>query len=636
MTVEQLINMPVISAGKKSQRLSQTAAAVFVISQEDIRRSGVTSVPEALRMAPGIQVARINTHSWAISSRGFNGLFANKLLVLIDGRSVYTPLFSGVYWDTQDLMLEDVDRIEVIRGPGATLWGANAVNGVINIITKNAKDTKGGLLSAGGGSEERYFGGLRYGGDMGDSGAYRLFGKGFSRDGSNRLGEESGDDDWQGAHGGFRADWELDADTFSLAGDGHYQEKSADFLTPSLEAASAVPTTDNLYLNGANLIGRWLHKHSEGSETQLQGYYEHVERDDSVIEHDRDTFDLEVQQRQRILESHELIGGLGYRASRDHIDGTFVLSADPSRRTSNLFTAFLQDDYSLTEKTHFILGSKLEHTEFTGFEVQPNARFLTNFSEGHTFWTAISRAVRTPSRIANDGTINVGAFRDPDSGLPGLLSVRGSGGYDSEDLLAYEMGYRALLTPRFSLDLALFLNEYDDLQTAEPGSPILSNDPLPTHLVVPFTFENKAEGTTHGLELVADWSVASTWRLVGTYSYLDVDIDLDSDSLDRFASQTENENPTNQFMIRSQLDLPYSLELDSSLRYVSALTAASVDAYYDLDIRLGWRPVSDLELSIVGQNLLDDDHFEFAPADFVVLQSHELERGVYGKLTWRF
>lgn len=626
MSIEQLINLSVTSPGKKEQKVSDAASAVFVITSDDIRRSGVTSIPEALRMAPGLEVARINSHSWAVTSRGFNNLFANKLLVLIDGRSVYTPLFSGVFWDQVDVMLEDVDRIEVIRGPGATLWGSNAVNGVVNIITKGAAETQGALIAAGVGSEERALASVRHGGRS-ERAAYRIYAKAAERDETVLKGDTPSVDDWRAGQFGFRIDGESGpGDAWTLQGDGQYQEKGADFLVPSMTVNDREHVTDQLYSNSANVLGRWV-RDSGDDETRLQLYFERIERDDSVNEHSRYTGDLELQHRFSPLERHEIVTGGSYRHYEDDIDDTSTLSADPESRSVDLFTFFVQDDISIADdRAHIVLGSKLEHTDFTGFEVQPNARAIAQLADGHSVWAAISRAVRTPSRFSNDGTINLESTRLPD-GDAALVSVRGDRSYESENLIAYEAGYRAAVGERTSFDIALFWNDYDELQTIEPFDDLRR---------VPFRFDNKADATARGGELAVDWKPLDSWRLIVTYSRLQLDIEPDESSRDRLAQDAEGKSPKNQVSLRSLVDLPYGLELDSSFRYVDTLESSNVSSYYNLDARLGWHASDSLELSLVGQNLLDRDHLEFVPGDFVVLPAHELQRGVYGKLTWRF
>ncbi len=595
LSMEDLMNLQVTSVSKRTQKVADAAAAVFVITQEDIRRSGATSIPEALRLAPGLQVARIDENKWAIAARGFNGRFDNKLLVLIDGRSVYTPLFSGVYWNVQDVMLEDVDRIEVIRGPGATLWGANAVNGVINIITKKAKDTQSALVTAGAGTEERASGSARYGGTIGKT-AYRVYGKYFNWGPSQDSSGITAHDGWDALRGGFRADWTpTGSDSLTLQGD-IYQSKYGETLTvPSLSFpySSTFPNKGNY--SGANLLGRWNHS-SEGTSTTLQMYYDNTTiSDNSLFVDHQNIFDLDFQQGFHVGDSQQFVWGLGYRSIRDRNDSSFSVSLQPNQLTLNHFSAFLQDEISLADnRLHLTFGSKFEHNDFTGFEVQPNARLLWTLTPNQSIWTAVSRAVRT-----------------------------------------HEVGYRVQATSTFSTDIATFYNKYSNLRTAEPGAPFLEGSPAPTDLVIPFVASNKMSGGTYGVELFADWRVVPKWRLVGSYSYLQMDIRKNSDSLDPTPDLPNGSSPRHEWYLRSSIDLPKHFEDDTTLRFVDHLSGLNVPSYYSLDAHLGWRPVSPFELSIGGQNLLNHKHLEFIP-DFINTAPTEVKRTVYGSLTFRF
>src|SRR5467141_5147992 len=399
MSVEDLMNMQVTSVSKRSQKLSDAAAAIFVITQEDIRRSGAASIPEALRLVPGLEVARIDQNKWAIGSRGFNGRFDNKLLVLIDGRSVYTPLFSGVYWNVQDVMLEDVDRIEVIRGPGATLWGANAVNGVINVITKKAKSTQSAVVTAGAGTEERAAGGVRYGGKVGDNSYFRAYTKYFNWGPSAYPSGMTAHDGWDALRGGFRADWTpAGSNSLTLQGD-IYQSKYGETLTvPSLNAPYSNTFPNNGKYSGGNLLGRWNHS-SEGSSMSLQMYYDNTTiADNSLFVDHQNIFDIDFQHGFHVGDSQQFVWGLGYRSIRDRNDPSFSVSLQPNQVTLNQFSTFLQDEISLVDsRLRLTLGSKFEHNEFTGFEIEPNARLLWNLTPNQSIWTAVSRAVRTPA-----------------------------------------------------------------------------------------------------------------------------------------------------------------------------------------------------------------------------------------------
>src|SRR6266403_4664813 len=536
MSMEDLMNLQVTSVSKRTQKVADAAAAIFVLTQEDIRRSGATSIPEALRLVPGLEVARIDQHKWAIASRGFNGRFDNKLLVLIDGRSVYTPLFSGVYWNVQDVLLEDIDRIEVIRGPGATLWGANAVNGVINIISKKAKDTQSAIVTAGAGTEERGSGGVRYGSKIGDT-SYRAYGKYFNWGPSLYSNGMTAHDGWDALRGGFRADWTpAGSNSLTLQGD-IYQSKYGETLTvPSLNAPYSNTFPNNGKYSGGNILGRWNHS-SEGSSMSLQMYYDNTTiADNSLFVDHQNIFDMDFQHGFRVGDSQQFVWGLGYRSIRDRNDSSFSVSLQPNQLTLNHYSAFLQDEISLVDnRLRLTFGSKFEHNDFTGFEVQPNARLLWTLTPNQSVWTAVSRAVRTPA-LTEEGLRLTQAVVPPaapgnPTPFPAVITGCGSHQFQAEDLLAYELGYRVQATSSFSADIATFYNSYSNLRTAEPGTPFLEANPVPTDIVVPFVAGNKMGGGTYGVELFADWKVVPKWRLVGSYSYLQMDIRKNFDSL---------------------------------------------------------------------------------------------------------
>ncbi|HVR97059.1 MAG TPA: TonB-dependent receptor [Thermoanaerobaculia bacterium] len=638
LSLEELMDVQVTSVSKRAEPIYAAAAAVFVITQEDLRRSGVTSIPEALRMVPGLEVARIDANKWAVSARGFNGRFANKLLVLIDGRSVYTPLFSGVYWDVQDTLLEDIDRIEVIRGPGATLWGANAVNGVINIITRSARETQGGLLAAGGGSEERGFAALRYGGALGESSFYRLYAKAFERDGGERVTGEAGADDWSMRRGGFRLDSQLSGGGDWMVTGELYDGEAGETLTlQSLQAPLPRTVDSEEEVSGGYLLSRWQRALSETSELKVQLYYDRTERLAQFLDEDRDTFDVEVQHGFSPGRRHRLLWGLGFRRTADDLQGAEILSFSPTRRTDDLASGFLQDEITLRpDRLWLTLGSKVEHNDYTGLEVQPNLRAVWLARPHHTLWAAASRAVRTPSRAEDDLRLDAQVI-PPGQLFPGspvaLLSSFGSRDFRSEELLAWELGYRAGLSPGLFLDLATFYNVYDRLRSASLGEPFLQLAPRP-HLVVPVLVGNDLEGDTYGAELAADWRVSKRWRWSAAYTFLSVQLQQRSGA-GELGLEGEGQSPQHQLFLRSSLDLARGVELDFALRYVDELEGLDVDRYATFDLRLGWRPRPDLELSLVGQNLLEDGHFE-AVSEVIPAHSTAVERGVYGKVEWRF
>ncbi|MEJ2202023.1 MAG: TonB-dependent receptor, partial [Desulfuromonadaceae bacterium] len=574
---------------------------------------------------------------WAVTARGFNGRFANKLLVLMDGRSVYTPLFSGVYWNMQDTLLEDIERIEVIRGPGAALWGANAVNGVINIITKHAEKTNGLLFKAGYGTEEQGFGSIRYGSSVGEDGDYRAYLKYFNRDGYDASGGGEAADDWDAYRGGFRYDGRLGSrDTLTLQGDLYsgtagQTDQELSLLPPTFRTTSNSDTE----FSGGNLLLRWERSFSSASDLALQIYYDRTKWDETaLLKETRDTLDMDFQHRFPLGRSQEIIWGLGYRVSWDDIDPTepgMIFGDDD--QTDQTFSLFLQDEITLKKDLlRLILGSKVEHNDYTGLGFQPNARLIWTPSEHHSFWAAVSRALRTPSRIEEDATMRLWLLP---STPPTIITGMGNKSYASEKLLAWELGYRTIPDPAFSLDLALFFNIYRDLRSFEVQTADFST--LPDYVNLPAVTDNKLEAKTWGFELSGDWQAADFWRLQASYSYLQMDVDTsgDSDNTNSIALM-EGTSPKQQLSLRSSLDLPHKVELDLWLRYASRLKPKSqgINDYLTLDLRLGWQPCPGLTLALVGQNLLQGSHREYDP-EFQIPAS-EIPRGIYGQAIWRY
>jgi len=649
LSLEELMDLEVTSVAKKSQKLSDAAAAVFVITGEDIRRSGVTSIAEALRLAPGMQVARVDANKWAITVRGFNGRFVDKLLVLIDGRSVYTPLFSGVFWDVQDTLLADVERIEVIRGPGSTMWGANAINGVINIITKNAGDTQGGLVTAGGGAEERSYGSVRYGGKLSENAYYRAYAKYFSRDGFVDASGNDAADDWNMARGGYRMDWQpSNRDSFTLQGDIYDGSIGQTINEPSLTKPFTRTINGDVDAAGGNILTRWKGIFSKYSQVGLQLYYDRTERTELVGAEFRDTFDVDFQHQFALGKRQEIVWGLGYRFTRDEIDGTFIFSTDPDSRSNNLFSAFVQDELGLfPDRLYLTLGSKFEHNDYTGVEIQPNGRLIWTPTERHTSWAAMSRAIRTPSRVDNDAWLNdsviLAGFLFPSlptelKSTPTLISISGRRDIESEELVAYELGSRVQPVNHLFLDIAVFYHVYDNLMTAEVDEQAPGFRPAePSHYVANYIVANKMQGETYGVELAIDWRRLDWWRLKAAYSYLEIQLRIDEDSEDYITEQMyEGADPNHRLSLFSSLALRKYLELDLWLRYVDNLPSLATDSYITMDARLGWKPRNDLEVSIVGQNLLDNYHPEFKTDMAIEGIPTQVERGIYGKITWRF
>jgi iron complex outermembrane recepter protein len=603
LSIEELMEIDVTSVSRRREPYFAASAAVAVVTQEELRRSGVTSLPQALRLVNSLHVAQQSQSTWAISARGFNSATADKLLVLIDGRSVYTPLYSGVFWDVQNVLLEDVERIEVIRGPGATVWGANAVNGVINVITKPAAATQGGLLVAGAGNEERGFGAVRYGATLGEHGHYRVYGKYDSRDSLERQdGRDARDDLWMG-QGGFRSDWTTaEGDAVTFQGDAY-------------TARIGEPLVGDTNRDGGNLLGRWSRRTSGKSGFELQVYFDRTHRNiPTLIEEHRETGDVDFQQDFRLGARQALIWGLGYRHTSDRVRNSRIVEFLPDHRAQDLYSAFLQDEISfLQDRLRVTLGTKVEHNDSTGFEVQPNVRFSLGLGERRTLWGAISRAVRTPTRFDEDLTFY---FRQ----LPGVVAFLGNRDFESEKLMAYELGHRAQIGPGMILDNSVFYNVYDDLR---------SFDPAPAGF--PFTFGNQANAETWGLETRLNWEATPWWRWHFAYTWLDGRYSVDPGS--RSPVQAPGNDPENRLQVRSYVDLPHDAELDAVLRYVDRLPAPAVSSYLEMDLHLGWHPVPALELALIGRNLLHGTHEEFGP---VGPDREEVERSLLGRASWSF
>jgi iron complex outermembrane receptor protein len=603
LTVDQLMDLDVTSVSKRPEKLFEAASAVQVVTAEDVRRSGARNLPEALRLASNLEVAQIDARQWAITARGFNNVFADKMLVLIDGRSVYTPLFAGVYWDVQDTLLADLDRIEVISGPGATQWGANAVNGVINITTKSAKDTQGGFLLGGGGTEHRAHTAFRYGGQAAPGVYYRVYGKVSDHDASVRSSGVTASDGWHLAQGGFRTDWESSTtSSFTLQGDaytGHFRQ----------------PGPDDVRVNGLNTLGRWTYRPSPTSDLKLQLYFDHTHRrNPGSFNQDLNTGDIDFQHHLAPSPDHDVVWGFGYRVVADDIDNTPNNAFLPPRVSRSWLNVFAQDEIILSkDRLAVTVGTKLEHNSYTGSEWEPSARLAWTPDRQHTVWGAVSRAVRTPSRI------------DRDLYSPATPPYRMAGGSHvvSEKLIAFELGWRHQLTAGFTLSLATFYNAYDDLRSLEPLNP-------PARF--PVEASTGLEGHSSGTELTADWRIAPTWRLRAGYTELRVHSEPQPGSLDRATRGSIARDPNHQFHLRSLWDISTTWECDVDLRYVSSIGIHSVPGYTEACVRLGWTPAPRWEISVTGQNLLHSRHSEFYPPG----SRRAIERGVHAQVSWRY
>jgi len=623
LNVEDLMNLQVTSVARHPEKLIEAASAIQVITQEDIRRSGATSIPEALRLADNLQVAQKNSHDWAISARGFNTNLGNKLLVMIDGRTVYTPLYSGVFWDAQDYLLEDIDRIEVISGPGGALWGANAVNGVINIISKSAKDTQGLYAEGGGGSQPQEFGAVSYGGALGADTQFRVYAKYFDRGDEVLANGNPEPDAWRQGRVGFRVDSQATSrDRLTLQGD--YYDGHENVQTGGTGDAS-----------GQNLLGRWTRTLSDESDLSLQSYIDQTHLADpfpsltagtlrlsppGVLYDDLMTYDVDFQHRFPIGTLNRVVWGLAYRLTHDAVIAAPAVGFLPPVLRQNLFSAFVQDEIALRKDLSFTLGTKLEHNDYTGFEFEPSARLSWTLNSNQALWSAISRAVRTPSRIDHDLS---------EGSPPYFVILKGGADFTSEALLAYEVGYRAQLNSTLSTSVSTFYNQYDDVRSTSitPGT------------ILPFFFANNLEGHTYGIEWSGDYQISETWSLHAGYTLLREHLRVKPGQFDLSGGRNETADPEHQFSIRSAITLPKHVELAAGLRWVDTLqtnsgpTPGSVPAYFELESRLAWHASDRLELSLVGQNLLHNHHPEYAFPDAA---RPEIERSVYGKVAWRY
>ncbi len=618
LSLQELMDIEVTSVSRRPEKLADTASAIQVVTGDDIRRSGATSIPESLRLATNLDVAEKGSQGWAISARGFNTELSNKLLVLMDGRTVYSPLFSGTFWDAQDYVLEDLDRIEVISGPGSTLWGANAVNGVINITTKSAKDTQGLYTEVATGTELENLTSVRYGGILAPNVYFRVYGKYTERDGGVFANGSDSSTDWNTRRTGFRIDAEPSPqNTLTLQGD----------IYDNNENRQASPSVD---LSGGNLLGRWTHTLENESEMTLQLYYDRTHLSQPVLPSifspiagrftdDLDTYDLDFQHRLFLGERNQAVWGLGYRRTHDVVENAPGLGFQPARLDQDLFSTFAQDEITLGAGWALTLGTKLEHNDYTGFEVEPSSRLQWNFTPNQMVWGAVSRAVRMPSRIDRD-------LRQP-STSPTIFG--GSDDFVSETVIAYELGYRAQLSSNVVASISTFYNHYDNVRS-------LSMTPT---TVLPLFFDNNLEGETYGVELSSTYQITKSWRLHGGYTLLREDIHVKPGASDLNNALNETADPRHQFSVRSSMDLPHHIEFDTGLRWVDTLrvnqggSEAKVPSYFELDARIAWHPTPGLELSLVGQNLLHDHHAEYGvPGP----NREEIERSVYAKVSWHY
>ena len=642
LSLEQLGNIEITTASKEPEQVRKTPAAIFVITHEDIERSGATTIPEALRMAPGVEVARIDGNKWSIGIRGFGSRLSRSVLVLIDGRTVYTTLFAGTYWEVQDTVMEDIDRIEVIRGPGGTIWGPNAVDGVINVITRDSKDTQGTLASMGGGNVEQGFVNLRSGGSNGERLNYRVYGKGFNRS-AEFDGKGQNFDGWRAGQAGFRMDWEKnDHDTFTFQGDMYDEAAGESVVATSYTAPFSQVINGDARLSGGNIMGRWKRQMGDGKDFQLQAYYDRTNRHEPNFGDIRNTFDVDFLERIPLPWRQRLSVGAGARLSDgDELEVVTGLTFDPPDKTDQLFTAFIQDEIELVpHHLSLIAGTKLLHTNFTGVDFEPSVRLLWTPSDKQTVWASFTRAVRTPADVERDFFLSGFQGFGP-GGIPFFARFNANRNFVSETLKGYEVGYRRLIHKNLYLDLAGFFNQYDHLFSEEiTGAPFLEDTPppagdnivAPPHLLLPAQFGNSLMGTTTGGEIAPEWRPTSFWRLRGSYSFLVMHIEKATNSLDiGSAPGIQGSSPQHQVSAQSGFDIAKAFTLDLIFRYVSALPGQGVRAYSSADTTFAWRLNEHVRFSVAGQNLLQPHHAEDGgdPNGLV-----EIKRSVYAKVTW--
>ena len=632
LSLEQLGDVKVTTASKEPEEVWQTPAAIYVITQEDIRRSGATSIPEILRLAPGVEVARIDSDHWAIGVRGFGGEFSKSLLVLIDGRSVYSPLFAGVYWQVQDTLIEDIDRIEVIRGPGGTIWGANAVNGIINIITKSAKDTHGTLSPWGGGNIDQGIGGVRFGAASGKGFDYRVYGKGFIR-GHEFHPDGVNFDEWRMGQVGFRTDWSNNSrNTFNVQGDmykgldGERVEVSLN-SPPSAEVINYPPHNTS----GGNVITQWRHQFNEHSDIEGRGYFDRTSRFSPQLDETRNTYDLDLLYHFEPTARQDALLGAGTRWSHDDITNIFpTLTFTPPQETDSIYSWFIQDQVGIIpRKLSLILGSKFEHNNRSGFEIQPNGRLMWTPTSHQTVWGAVTRAVRTPSRLDQDLQLTDFLVVAPP---PIFLRVVGSKSFRSEHLLGTEVGYRALVSRNLYLDLSTFRNDYNDLYGYGPGSEFVEASPAPAHIILQEPLANALKGDTSGGEIAPDWKPAEWLQLKGSYSYLHLYVhDKPGFTDDQNTVSDNGSSPHHQAIVQALFNIPGGFELDPTYRFVSSLPAQKVANYNTGDVRFGWRSQHSWEMSVVGRNVMQPHHAEFgSDVDTIV----GIKRDVFATIKW--
>jgi iron complex outermembrane receptor protein len=632
-SLEQLLDTQVTTVSKKEQKLARTAAAVYVVSREDIIRSGATNIPDLLRMVPGVDVAQIDGSSWAISIRGFNARYSNKVLVLIDGRSVYSTSFSGVYWDQIDLPVAEIERIEVIRGPGGSVWGANAVNGVISIITRSSKATHGGAANLGAGSYTRASDSVSYGAAAGSRGDFRVWGAYNNVADSVQSNGAAGGDGWERVHGGFRSDWSLGRrDALTVEGDLFFNQGG--HTTDSLfQFPGSVLQWQNQQSGGGSILGRWTRTSDGGADQSLQIYYSAFHRTELGVPISESSLDFDYQNRHRIGTRQEIVWGAAYRRTATDLGSASWISFSPPVSAESLYSAFVEDEIHLADNLWLTLGTRVEHNPYTGFDFEPSVRLAWTVTPSSTFWLSAGRAVRQPARADAAVDVELGTVQLA-SGMPAVLYLLGNPQQAAERVTDYEAGYRAQLRRNLSLDAVAFGSLYQDLATSQPLPPTMIQDSGGYEMKLPYLYANGAKSVDYGGELAANWNVTRRWRLSPAYSMLHVNYRLDPTSSNAASFNYSRCSPAYTWQIRSLLNLPARLSFDQSLSWTSRLEGNGIPPYWRLDGRVARRLGESAEISLVGQNLLQPRFLEFGGQYGIV--GTELPRSVFGRVEFRF
>jgi iron complex outermembrane receptor protein len=597
LSLDELASLEVTSVSRLPESIADAPAAIYVITRDDIRRSGAVSLPEALRLAPNLQVARIDSSQYAISARGFNNAIANKLLVLVDGRTIYTPLFSGVFWDQQDVLLEDIERIEVISGPGGTLWGVNAVNGVINVITRSSRETQGTLASVGGGTD-RYAAVFRYGGTFGRDAAFRVYGKATHAEHTERANGTSGLDERRLLQAGFRADWGTLQNGVTLQGDAH-GVRSED------RGSVAGFVLGRAELSGLNVLGRWNRELSTGSHLQLQAYVDHSRRDENVLfQPESDLYDVELQ-HSLARGAHQVIWGAGYRHARDEVEDGILVGFRPTSRNLNWVNTYVQDSVRLRDALELRAGIKFERNDYSGWEYLPSVRLGWTPAAGQLLWGGVSRAVRAPARLDRDLINPIGG------------NVLGGPDFESEVANVYQVGYRSQLAGVVTWSATGYLHQWDKLRSGSAP---------------PVFIQNGIEGPVYGIENWATWQAWRAWRISGGVTAFRKELRLEPGSTDVVGIRNPQlaNDPDYQWSLRSSVTVRRSHEFEAMVRRVDNLPITPVPAYTAVDARYAWGLLDGLELSVVGQNLFDERHPEFGAAP----GRSEFERSAFVQARW--